>query len=455
MTSTRLISGAAGLSAGIARLAALTAVKGEGQRLAVGMGTARYRLIRNETGPARVDIYDDIGGGGWFSGGVSAQDVAAQLAEIDGDVEVHINSGGGDVFDGIAIYNAIAQRAGNVTTIVDGIAASIASVIAQGGKTRIIAPGAMMMIHDALSMCIGFAADMREVADLLDQVSDNIASVYASRSGTPAGWRDAMQAETWYNADQAVNAGLADKLAERPADPGDVAAHDFSLFAKVPGWLKAAAPPHGPMTGTHTHPHPAYGSQGGDATHEHEHTHDGDASHRHSHDGDSGDGGASDQAGRRPAGAAEKSCQDTMDDARIREIAAAVVAEQLHVQNAAADESAWDGPAAMSWASGQDNPEAAFQAICAGEKTTGEPDTQAHWALPHHKHSGDPPNRSGVSSALGRLPQTQDLKSESAARSHLEAHQKAMGSASSDDAHLDLSGVDPEEIRAALRGATE
>ena len=203
------------------------------------------RIVRNDTaGPTRVDVYDDIGAG-WFGGigGIGAQDFVTQLTEITGDVEVHINSGGGDVFDGIAIYNAIANRPGNVTTVVDGIAASIASVIAQAGQTRVIAPGAMMMIHDALSMCIGNAADMRETAEMLDQVSDNLATVYASRGGTSAQWRDAMKTETWYTAQEAVDAGLADKLADRPANPADVAAHDFTVFARVPGWLSAAAQP--------------------------------------------------------------------------------------------------------------------------------------------------------------------------------------------------------------------
>jgi ATP-dependent protease ClpP protease subunit len=200
------------------------------------------RIVRNDAGPARLDVYDDIGGGGWFGGGISAADVVAQLADITGDVEVHINSGGGDVFDGIAIYNALAARDG-VTTVVDGIAASIASVIMQAGQSRVAAPGSMVMIHDALSMCVGNAGDMRETADLLDQVSDNLASVYASHGGTPASWRDAMQAETWYNAQEAVDAGLADKLAARPTMDEAVAA---AGRARIISWL---------------HPDPSQGAQ--------------------------------------------------------------------------------------------------------------------------------------------------------------------------------------------------
>src|SRR6266581_4287862 len=78
-----------------------------------------YKVIRNDAGgPTRVDIYDEIGGS-WLFGGVSAVDFVNELAQINGDIEVHINSPGGDVFDGLAIYNSLAQRPGNVTTIVD------------------------------------------------------------------------------------------------------------------------------------------------------------------------------------------------------------------------------------------------------------------------------------------------------------------------------------------------
>lgn len=204
-----------------------------------------YRVLKNDAGgPTRIDIYDEIGGS-WLFGGVSAVDFVAELASITGDLEVHINSPGGDVFDGLAIYNSLAQRTGNVTTVVDGLAASAASFIAQAGKVRVIAPGAMMMIHDASGMCMGNSADMRELADLLDKVSDNLASIYEARTGRD-GWRAAMTAETWYTADEAIDAGLADQLAERPADGDALAAaarFDLSLFDHAPAPLQDAAKP--------------------------------------------------------------------------------------------------------------------------------------------------------------------------------------------------------------------
>lgn len=206
-----------------------------------------YRVIRNDAGPTRVDIYDEIGGS-WLFGGVTASDFVAELAQINGDIEVHINSPGGDVFDGLAIYNSLAQRPGNVTTVVDGLAASAASFIAQAGTTRVIAPGAMMMIHDAAGACYGNAGDMRDLAELLDKVSDNLAGIYADRTGRADGWRDAMRAETWYTADEAVAAGLAHRVAERPAESAlaAVARFDLSVFDRVPDGLRNAPQPAAP-----------------------------------------------------------------------------------------------------------------------------------------------------------------------------------------------------------------
>jgi ATP-dependent protease ClpP protease subunit len=269
--------------------------------------------IRNAgTGVTRVDVYDDIGAGGWFSDGVSAADFAGQLSGLRGALEVHVNSAGGDVFDGLAIMNTIRDHKGPVTTVVDGLAASIASVIVQAGQERIAQPGSMLMIHDAFGQAVGNASEMAKMAQTLDEVSANLASVYAGRSGkTQQAWRDAMKQETWYTAEEAVAAGLADKVGTGTAELP--AAMDLAALGTVPGRIAAqlrempvavlerpqdAGARHDPMTGTHSHPHPAYGSQGGDALHSHEHTHDGDANHSHSHAEPEGDGAQDAAAGQ-------------------------------------------------------------------------------------------------------------------------------------------------------------
>jgi len=203
----------------------------------------RYPLacrIRNaDDGVTRIDVYDDVGDGGWFSDGISAKDFAGQLAKVKGALRVGISSAGGDVFDGISIYNAIkGYRRGSVTTVVDGLAASIASVIFMGGQARVMADGAMLMIHDAFAVALGNEAELTEFAAVLGKVSDNIASIYADRSGgTPGYWRNLMRAETWYTADEAVAAGLADRVGEHPATlPSSL---DLAALGVVPGRMAA------------------------------------------------------------------------------------------------------------------------------------------------------------------------------------------------------------------------
>jgi ATP-dependent protease ClpP protease subunit len=168
---------------------------------------------------ASVYIYDEIGF--W---GVTASDFVRELNAIDAkNIDVHINSPGGDVFDGIAIYNAIASHAANVTVYVDGLAASAASFIAQAGSPIKIGRNAAMMIHDAEGICIGNAASMLEMSDLLNSASNNIADIYAGKNDTPIDqWRDRMRATSWYHTGQdAVDAGLADIVYEPDSESGD------------------------------------------------------------------------------------------------------------------------------------------------------------------------------------------------------------------------------------------
>ncbi len=162
------------------------------------------------SGPARMEIFDEIGF--W---GVSAHDLSAQLQDISASsIDVHINSPGGDVFDGIAILNILRGHPATIDVIVDGLAASAASFIAMAGDTITMMPNSQMMIHDASGICVGNPADMVNMADLLDKCSDNIASVYASRAGGSLNdWRAAMRTETWYSAEEAARAGLADNVA--------------------------------------------------------------------------------------------------------------------------------------------------------------------------------------------------------------------------------------------------
>jgi ATP-dependent Clp endopeptidase proteolytic subunit ClpP len=178
--------------------------------------------------PTQVTIYDEIG---FF--GVAAGDFMADLKGINGDIQLHINSPGGDVHDGLAIYNQLKQRKGDVHVIVDGLAASAASFIAMAaspGKLE-MAPHSQMMIHNGFSMAIGDAADLRKTADLLDKVTTEIASIYSERSGKPVQhFLDLMAAETWLSDKEAVAEGLADGIHGQEAAKNS---WDLSVYANA------------------------------------------------------------------------------------------------------------------------------------------------------------------------------------------------------------------------------
>lgn len=180
--------------------------------------TACFRAESASDGAARLYVYDVIGG--WDNdAGEFVQAVHALEASA---IDLHINSPGGFVFDAVSMFEALDQHDAEVRVHVDGLAASAASFLAMVGTSVDIARGGRMMIHDAQGVGIGGPADLREYADLLDAVSDDIAAYYAARAGgEQADWRGHMSATTWYSAAQAVEAGLADRVAAKKAGADD------------------------------------------------------------------------------------------------------------------------------------------------------------------------------------------------------------------------------------------
>lgn len=159
-------------------------------------------------------IYSDIGEN-WMGDGVTAQSVKSQLDGFSGDVDVRINSGGGDVFDGFAIYNLLAQYDGKVTVKIDGLAASAASVIAMAGDEIVMAENSLMMIHDPWTLALGSAVDMRQTADLLDKIKGSIVTTYKNKTGIDdAELSEMMAAETWLSAEESISKGFATATAE-------------------------------------------------------------------------------------------------------------------------------------------------------------------------------------------------------------------------------------------------
>jgi len=201
--------------------------------------------IRNaaegDTGPAEVLIYDEIDS--WF--GVSAEALAREIGALDDSRELHvrINSPGGNIFDGVAILNALRGHPGKVTVIVDSLAASAASFIAMGGDEIVMNRDSEMMIHKGHGLVVGGADDMRQQAELIDRLNDKMAGIYAERAGgSVEDWLAIMDAETWYSADEAVEAGLADRVETVTADRDQAAAKfDLSIFAHA-GRAHAPAP---------------------------------------------------------------------------------------------------------------------------------------------------------------------------------------------------------------------
>ena len=162
---------------------------------------------------SEILIYDEIGPGWW--GLIDGASVIGSLAQMrDKHVTVRLNTPGGSVDEGIAIYNAMKSHPGGVTTIVDSLAASMGSYLLQAGTTRLVAPNSMTMIHDPWSISLGNASQLRKDADVLDKYAQRMIPDYAARSGkTVDEIKTIMLNESWYVGQEAVDAGFADGLA--------------------------------------------------------------------------------------------------------------------------------------------------------------------------------------------------------------------------------------------------
>ena len=185
-------------------------------------------------------LYDQIGESFWGDG-ISAKSFQKDLAGLGRvtNIDLRINSPGGDVFDGFAIYNLIAQHPANVTVYVDGVAASIASIIAMAGNSILMAKNSLMMIHNPQGVAVGDEDEMDRVKSLLRQVKANLIAAYAERTGNSAEkigeW---MNDETWFHAENAVELGFADSVIEAQAVSSGF---DLKHFRNVPAALRDMA----------------------------------------------------------------------------------------------------------------------------------------------------------------------------------------------------------------------
>jgi ATP-dependent Clp protease protease subunit len=174
-----------------------------------------------------VYIFDEVG-----TFGVNAQSFIEEIKAHKGQpMNLHLNCVGGDVFEGMAIYNVIKKRKAKTTVYIEGIAASMGSVIALAADKVIMAENSLFMIHNAFGGAMGEAKEMRKTAAVLDKISNEIADIYTKKTNLPFGKiKEMMDEETWLNADEAFELGFVDSI----SDAINVAAkYDISKFKNI------------------------------------------------------------------------------------------------------------------------------------------------------------------------------------------------------------------------------
>lgn len=170
--------------------------------------------IENKADKAEIWIYEAIGEDFWTGEGRTAKTFQKELAAITASqIDLHINSPGGEVFEGITIYNLLKQHQARVTTYIDGLAASIASVIALAGERIVMAENGLFMVHRASGLTMGTASDMRQMADLLEKIDGSIMKTYTNKTGKADDEVFLMMdAETWMTAEEAKDFGFVDEI---------------------------------------------------------------------------------------------------------------------------------------------------------------------------------------------------------------------------------------------------
>lgn len=192
-----------------------------------------YRIeAKDDDNNAEIIIYDVVG---WPYN--DAFDLIRNLGTIKAkNISVRINSPGGDVFDGVAIFNALKEHPAHVTTKIEGLAASIASIIALAGDEVQAHKNAMYMVHDPWVLAAGNQYDLREIADILGKIGGNMLDIYYDKSNIgKRELKQMMKDETWFTAAEAKDRGLIDTILDTGAAK---AKFDLSIYANVPDELE-------------------------------------------------------------------------------------------------------------------------------------------------------------------------------------------------------------------------
>lgn len=203
----------------------------------------RARGQANGAGTTETLYLYDVIGAGFFDDGLTAKSIVEWLGSLTnvGELVVRINSPGGDVFDGLGIFNALVRFPAKKSVFIDGMAWSIAGVIAMAGDTVEIASNAVFMIHNPAALVFGEADELRKTADLLDQTKQSLIDAYQRHSNAGrerlAGW---MDQETWFNAQETVDNGFADAI-ETALPVAACYPRTRMKFRNMPTWVERRA----------------------------------------------------------------------------------------------------------------------------------------------------------------------------------------------------------------------
>ena len=209
------------------------------------MSRAFWNWVRNQDGSRILTIDGVIAEESWFDDDVTPKLFREQLNAGNGDIVLYVNSPGGDCVAASQIYTMLMEYKGRVTVKIDGIAASAASVIAMAGTEVLMAPTALLMVHNPLTVAIGDTEEMQKAIAMLDEVKESIITSYELKTGmSRAMLAHLMDAETWMNAQKAIELGFADGILAREVDVSDgipINSYQFSrravtnsLLSKIP-----------------------------------------------------------------------------------------------------------------------------------------------------------------------------------------------------------------------------
>lgn len=197
-----------------------------------------FQMQKKAQNEADIYIYGSITNSKWEDTDVTASDFKEELKAL-GDVDVinlHINSGGGNVFGGHAIYNMLKTHKAKVNVYVDALAASIASVIAMSGDTIFMHENSMMMIHNSWIITAGNAKELRETADLIEKMDKSSNTAYLSKNSkiSQTELEKMLQEDYWMTAQEALELGFADQIIEANQMAASITEEQLKRYSKVP-----------------------------------------------------------------------------------------------------------------------------------------------------------------------------------------------------------------------------